>query len=203
MASKRSPKALNVPAPHSTLTKLLHLMFAAAVVHQLLISLVMVVPEGNRPGNSFFELHEWVGVLTLGLLVIFWIWSLVRRGEARFGMLFPWFSGARRSAFWADLKAHLASLRRGRVPLTEESPLASAVHGLGMLIATAMALTGAVGYFFPATRILLEVHMTIAPIMWAYLIGHVGLALLHQMAGHRILQRMFGFGKSGNAQLDR
>ena len=100
-------------------------------------------------------------------------------------------------------RLHLASLKRGRVPLTEESPLASAIHGLGLLIATAMALTGAVGYFFPAARFLLGIHETIAPIMWAYLIGHVGLALLHQLAGHRILQRMFGFGKSGNAQLDR
>lgn len=88
---------MNVPAPHSTLTKLLHLLFAAAVIHQLFISLIMVHPETNRPGDSFFELHEWVGVLTLGLVVTFWIWTLVRRGEARFGMLFPWFSGARRS----------------------------------------------------------------------------------------------------------
>ena len=186
-------------APHSVLTKLLHLLIAAALVHQLLISLIMVVPARNRPGNSYFELHEWVGVVSLGLLVTFWTWTLVRRGETRFGMLFPWFSGARRSAFWADLKAHLASLRRGQVPLTEESPLASAVHGLGLLIATAMASTGAFGYFFPAIRFLLGVHETVAPIMWAYLVGHVGLALLHQLAGHRILQRMFGFGESRNA----
>lgn len=193
----------STPAPHSTITKLLHILFAAAVVHQLFISLIMVVPEGNRPGNSYFELHEWVGVITLGLLVTFWIWTLVRRGETRFGMLFPWFSGARRSAFWADLKAHLASLMRRRVPLTEESPLASAVHGLGLLIATAMASTGVIGYFVPAASLLLEVHKTIAPVMWAYLVGHVGLALLHQIAGHRILQRMFGFGKSEKAQLER
>ncbi|WP_037514696.1 cytochrome b/b6 domain-containing protein [Sphingobium xenophagum] len=194
---------MNVPAPHSTLTKLLHLLIAAALIHQLFISLIMVVPETNRPGDSYFELHEWVGVLTLWLLVIFWIWTLVRRGETRFAMLFPWFSATRRSAFWADLKAHLASLARGGGPLTEESPLASAVHGLGLLIATAMALTGAVGYFFPAASLLLEVHMTIAPVMWAYLTGHVGVALLHQMAGHRILQRMFGSGRNGNAQPDR
>lgn len=194
---------MNVPAPHSRFTKLLHLLFAAALIHQLFISLIMVVPETNRSGDSYFELHEWGGVLTLGLLVIFWVWTLVRRGETRFAMLFPWFSGARRSAFWADLKAHLASFARGRVPLNEQSSLATAVHGLGLLIATAMALTGAVGYFVPAASLLLEVHMTIAPIMWAYLIGHVGLALLHQMAGHKILQRMFEFGKTGEAQLDR
>lgn len=28
--------------------------------------------------------------------------------------------------------------------------------------------------------------------MWANLIGHVGLALLHQLAGQRVLQRTFG-----------
>lgn len=187
-------------APHSKLTRLLHLLLAVAVVHQLFISLVMVVPEAKRPGNSFFELHEWVGLFTLGLLVIFWIWTLVRRGETRFGMLFPWLSRTRRSAVWVEVKAHLASLRQRRIPFAQESSLASAVHGLGLLIATAMVFTGATGYFLPGAEFLLEVHATIAPLMWAYLVGHVGLALLHQIAGHRMLQRMFSFGKSADAQ---
>lgn len=186
--------------PRSKRTRWLHLLLAVAVVHQLFISLVMVAPEANRPGNSFFELHEWVGLFTLGLLVIFWIWTLVRRGETRFGRLFPWLSGMRRAAVWADVKMHFASIRERRVPLMQESALASAVHGLGLLIATAMVSTGATGYFLPGAELLLNVHATIAPLMWAYLVGHVGLALLHQVAGHRMLQRMFSFGKSSDAQ---
>jgi cytochrome b561 len=28
--------------------------------------------------------------------------------------------------------------------------------------------------------------------MWAYVVGHAGLALLHQATGHPVLKRMFG-----------
>jgi cytochrome b561 len=31
-----------------------------------------------------------------------------------------------------------------------------------------------------------------ANLMWAYVVGHAGLAVLHQWMGHRVLQRMFG-----------
>lgn len=175
----------------STFTKFLHLLVAAAVVHQLLISLVMTKPGPGRPGDSLFELHEWVGLATLGVLLIFFLWVLVRRRETTVSMLYPWFSGRRLRALRMDLKAHLARLKGGRILLTQEAPLASAVHGLGLLLVLVMAATGAGGYFIASARPLLSIHETLGPLVWAYLVGHAGLALLHQLAGHPVLQSMF------------
>lgn len=179
------------PLFHSTFTKLLHLLVALAVVHQLAISLVMTRPSPGRPGDSLFELHELVGLVSLGVLLIFLLWVIVRRRETTAGMLYPWFSRNRRRALRIDLKAHFHSIKSGRILLTQESPLASAVHGLGLLLVLAMAATGATGYFIAAARPLLSIHETLGPLVWAYLVGHAGLALLHQRAGHRVLQNMF------------
>ena len=84
------------------------------------------------------------------------------------------------------------------VPVVE-SPLASATHGLGLLMATVMAVTGAVVYFQMGVdggmtdlgHQALAIHRPAANLMWAYLIGHASIALLHQMSGHQVLQRMF------------
>lgn len=176
---------------HSIGTKVLHLILAAAVVHQLLISLLMQAPGRGRAGDSLFELHELGGLLSLATLVIFFIWTATRKTGTPTGLLFPWASPQRMRALAADIRLHVAGARRGTLPVTESSPLASATHGLGLLIALLMAATGAAGYFLEVARPLLGVHETVAPLMWAYLIGHAGLAVLHQLAGHRILQRMF------------
>lgn len=175
----------------SLTTRLLHMLLAFAIVTQLALSLGMEAPEEGRPGNTLFEIHEKVGLAALAILVTFWVWSLVRHGEARFSTLFPWLRGERRRAFRADLVAHARALRGGVIPLTEGKPFASAIHGLGLLIATLMATTGALGYFVPQTRFLLEVHETAAPLMWAYLIGHAGVAVVHQIKGDALITRMF------------
>lgn len=70
------------------------------------------------------------------------------------------------------------------------------MHGLGLLTATAMAATGSALALLALHKgqasTVLEIHKLISNLMWAYLIGHAGLALLHQLAGQRVLQRMFG-----------
>ena len=56
----------------------------------------------------------------------------------------------------------------------------------------AMAATGAWLYTQNTpTGLILEIHKAISNLMWASVIGHVGLTLVHQLAGHRVLQRMF------------
>jgi len=76
--------------------------------------------------------------------------------------------------------------------------LATAVHGLGLLTVTAMAVTGAafalLGLPKDQARLVLEIHKLIANLMWAYLIGHAGLAVLHQLVGQPALKRIFGRG---------
>jgi cytochrome b561 len=78
-------------------------------------------------------------------------------------------------------------------------PLAGAVHGLGLVTVTAMALTGATmvlamasdGSMGTLLRAVRWVHGFVANFMWAYVIGHVTMAVLHQVRGERLLTRMF------------
>jgi cytochrome b561 len=155
---------------------------------------------GGSSGNFAFEFHEAVGLASLGLLALFWLWTVVRRGETQPGALFPWLSAERRRRVFADIRSIVGGLVRRRFPpLASEMPLASAVHGLGLLVATAMATTGAIVYATMGAdgslptggKFSLELHEVFANLMWAYLIGHAGMAVLHDMAGHRVLGRMF------------
>jgi cytochrome b561 len=187
--------------PHSLPTKLLHGFLAASIIHQLVVSQFMTHPRPGRPGDFAFDLHSWVGLASMGVVGAFWLWVLVRRREHGVAALVPWFSALRRRAVFADAGRHLHALKQLTLPPPgdAETPLPSAVHGLGLLTATAMAATGTAAYFLSQPdgslaspgRLVLEVHEIFANLTWAYLIAHAGLALLHQMLGHRLLQRMF------------
>ncbi len=71
----------------SILTRVLHLMLLLAVLHQLVGSTFM---EGSKPGlpdDPLYEFHQWGGLTSLGLVSLFWLWTLVRRGETALGTL--------------------------------------------------------------------------------------------------------------------
>ncbi len=182
-------------APRSLPTRVLHLCLALVVLHQLIVGSVMQAPRGTLAGDGFWQAHRIVGIAGLFVLFAFWGWTLLRRDEARAGSLFPWFSAAGRHAVWRDAAAMAAGLRAFRLPRGTDHPVASAIHGLGLLTATAMAVSGAT-YFLkgvaPAlvVRAGLNIHAATANLMWAYLVGHAGLAVLHEMLGDRVLRRM-------------
>lgn len=187
------------PAPRSRLTRLLHAAIALAIIAQLIGIGFAELPRPGLPGNLAFSAHQVVGLGTLSVLAVFWIWTLLRRREHGFTALMPWFSRGRRAAVWADLREHVAVLRRLRLPEPgRETPLASAVHGLGLVIATIMAATGAIvfagmapdGALSAWADAALSVHKAAANLMWAYLIGHPAVALLHEAIGHRLLRGM-------------
>lgn len=183
------------------LTRSLHLLVGLAVIHQLAVSEWMQPPKDGRPENFAFELHESMGMVTLGIVLAFWIWTLVRDGGTAPGALFPWFSGARRTALFADLRAATDALRGLRLPeAPAHSPLASAVHGLGLLAVTGAAATGTVWLFLESidrglAHDVAEIHELMATLVWTYIVGHASLAVLHELAGHRVLRRMFPFGR--------
>ena len=179
----------------SMLTKILHGLLLTAVIHQLVVSLLMEGPRPGQPANIFFTLHEYGGYGAFVLLCMFWIWSVVRPGETRLDMLFPWFSSGRVKAVAADLRLHAIELRRMRLPAANDRPLASAIHGLGLLTVTLMALTGVlpqIGLVSPGSpQLLISTHKLFANLMWAYLIVHAGLAFAHELVGEQILSKMF------------
>ena len=182
-------------APRSLLTKLLHVMLLSCILWQLTVVQLVELPTETQPGNTFYVIHQWVGLTTLAVVVLFWVWSLIRRAETPFAALFPWCSLHRLIALKADVKLHFAALRRYQLPAPgEATPLASAVHGLGLATALAMGVTGAWLYTMTVPDgVVLEVHKAISNLMWAYVILHAGLGVLHQFGGRRVLQRMFSF----------
>lgn len=188
----------NVALPgrrHAFATRLLHMGVALAVIWQLGVSLIMQGPRGARPGDVFFTTHSYVGLAAMAVIVLFWANVMVRRIGTDRGALFPWFSAERCAALWADTRAHLAALTRLRLPhYVESSALASAVHGLGLLLMTLMAGTGTLWWFTApsaAAEIFETVHRLFANLAWAYLIGHAGLAIVHHLRGDAPLSEMW------------
>lgn len=188
------------PILRTAFTRLLHAALLLAVLWQLIGSNFIEPARVGQPANLMFELYEIGGLATLGLVVAFWLWSLVRRRETPFAALFPWLSSTRLQAVGADLSRHWGELKNLRLPGGEpETPQASAVHGLGLLTVLAMGASGA--WLFTQTvpeGLVLEVHKITSNLMWAYIVAHAGLAVLHQIAGHRVLQRMFARSAGGN-----
>jgi len=194
-------------SPEPTLTtRLLHLGLAVGVTLQLLLSTFM---ERPRPGISRpsldaagFELHETVGLLLLPLIMAWFVWLFTRQREDGPRVLFPWFWSERRHELFGSGRHALAAARQRRMPSEEDTHLlASAVHGLGALCALFMALTGSTVWLgmseqgaMPGwTHVVLELHQAAANLMWAYLVGHVAMALLHHFLGEATLRRMFSF----------
>lgn len=187
---------------HRRATRLLHMAFAIAIITQLATSLVMVMPRGpfGRPGNVFFQIHQYSGLAALALALAFWMWLLVRTGDTERGALLPWFASGRVRAVAADIRLHLAALRALHWPRHDgHSPLASAVHGLGLLLMSLMAATGGGVYLSlsensamsPLGEQLLSVHKLFASLVWVYLIAHASLAVLNQVFGSPVITEMW------------
>lgn len=188
----------------SLLTRVVHGLLALAVLHQLAVSLFMEAPRHGReaeglPG-TLFVWHEDVGLFAFVVVAVFWMWILMRRGETPLGKLLPWFSRVRMKELKDDGSRHVRALRRMDLPrYRDQSALAAATHGLGLLTITAMGVTGGIFYFghdapgalgqiAAATK---DVHETLATLVWAYFYGHVGISLLHALKGDDVVRPMF------------
>lgn len=186
---------------HALGTRLLHGTLALAVATQLLTSLVMTGPDAASAGDDLFAIHRWGGMVGLAAAVLLWVAILSRREGTSPGALFPWASRERLGDLWADLRLHAQALRHGRLPdPSGATPLASAVHGLGLGLVSVMALTGA-AYLAEVTWLgastepdgmwVMAIHTTLANLVWAYLIGHAALAVLHDRLHHLPLSAMW------------
>jgi hypothetical protein len=189
--------SLRAPSFHTALTRLLHAGLAGTIVVQLVSSQFMN-PDGA--GNTAFEVHEWSGLAASGLVVAFWANTILRQRGTPLVQLLPWLSSSARAALWQDIVGHLAALKARKMPLHGESaPLASAFHGLGLLLMTTMAASGFVYYFINSgdpdagglVGLTMLIHTTFANLVWAYLVGHAGMGILAHLTGTLPLGRMW------------
>ena len=179
-------------------TRALHLSLLVIVVSQLLTSQVMERPfPGEEPGWPFL-LHEWIGLAGVGVITLFWLWSLARNSpETPLSRLIPWFSPKRLADIVAEIGGFAGDVLVLRMPSFELDAIASAVHGLGLMLASFLALSGAAWYFVfagtPNAKTVMGLHSLAGNLMWVYLIGHASMAILHQLAGDQVFSRMFWF----------
>jgi len=186
-------------------TRWLHAGIALGVSTQLIASLTMDIPKPGRPFTGLsataFEVHEITGMIVAALLLAHWLALFSGHISLGFGHLFPWFSKQRLCTMIGEIKQQWAQRRLHDTQ--QASALAGATHGLGLLVTTVMAITGVVLYFGmaengampPLVKDIKEVHELTSNLLWAYLIGHAGIAILHQWLGHRTLADMFELGK--------
>jgi len=189
---------------YDRITRWLHAGIALGVVVQLFCSLFMDVPAPGRPlagiGYRLFLIHRWSGITVVALVMLHWLWGLSGHVQGGWGHLFPWFSGPRLRNLISDIK-DVPKWVRGAFPGQQEETiaLAGAVHGLGLLAVSAMALSGAVIFFGMGphgsmSRLVVLVrqgHMYMGIVLWFFFAGHVGIAVLHQWRGDRLISNMF------------
>jgi len=201
-----SHSSLTAASPqHSRATRFVHAGLAGSILVQLGTSLVMQGPRHGQAGDALFQLHQYAGFAALGFALAFWLVAILRHRGTDLAVLVPWFSPRRIRAVLADLFDHLRAALAWQLPAVEESgPLASAVHGLGLILVTVVAASGAVygvevwtGLIGPEPRGVpaMTVHLLFANLTWVYLIGHASLAMLHHLAQSVPLTRMWSLGR--------
>ena len=189
-------QAVAEAATRSHVTRALHLFMLLVVLHQLFGSLILYRPRAGEAPGWLYWTHEYVGMVGVGAMTLFWLWTLLRDPrETGLAKLFPWFSAQGWSGVFADLRSLLRDLAMLRMPSLHLDNIAGAVHGLGLATASFMALSGATWYFLAkgstTGRIMMGAHHLVANLMWAYVIAHVSLAVLHRLLGDDVYSRMF------------
>jgi cytochrome b561 len=187
---------------YDKITKILHWLIASTILVQLLSEEFMKRPKPGRIRTEgqelFFEVHEWFGVIVLVLVLLRFVFIMDRNEWAR---LFPWITAEGCKGIVSELKKvpgwFVGKLRDAG----EEDYLAKTVHGLGLLLALALGFSGTVlfagmnpdGSMGDTVHFFKETHEVLGELLWIYLSGHVFMALLHQLMGHKSLQRIFLF----------
>jgi cytochrome b561 len=180
--------------------RVLHVLFAVGIPAQLLLSTAMRQPRPGRVRDVFetlsFAAHQYLGLALLAILVVHWLLHLAGHAPKGFTHFFPWFSRERRRRLTAEAR----DLLRFRIaaPQTQDA-VAGAIQGLGLVIASLLAITGGVIYLGMAddgtmsgtVRSIRKVHTTLAPLMWGYLGIHIAAAMAHVAVGHRSILAIF------------
>lgn len=169
------------------ITTILHVLLALAVIHQLATSLFFD-PRQYSFGITLRWTHDRVGLATGALLGLFWAWAIVRRDQPGLFSFFPWFFPRRLKRVGADAWDLARRLIRFRaIPEGRHGDLAAAVQGMGLIIASILALSGAYLYFYARPTLVppndirraLTIHLAAADLMWLFVIGHGTMAVVH------------------------
>jgi len=186
-------------------TRILHFGIVLSVLLQMFGEKIIGFPEPDHPRRViqtlYIGIHEGVGSIALILVCVYLIVALdeiVSRER-----LFPWVNVAGRNHLWLEIRRDIPNWLRGKLSPPDESyMIAGAIHGLGISLALLLGLTGSMlflgigprGTMTPDIKVIWECHSVMATIMWIFVTGHAGIALIHEFKGHKILRKMFRLG---------
>lgn len=186
--------------PRSTPLRFSHAVLGIAVIHQLIVSEWMAKPwkmtEATPLQATLFEMHEWAGLTATVLLTVLFVALCKRYGHGTLGRFLPWIQSAGRSALGGEIKVAAAALRQLRPPNTQQTEhLAAAVQGLGLLTLLFFAGTGTAMWLLEDNLDLMHrigsIHELGAVPLKLYLLGHAGMAVIHEWRGDGLLRKMF------------
>ena len=180
--------------------RVLHALFALGITLQLVLSNLMRQPRPGRLRTAFealaFAIHEYIGLALVLVLLAHWLLHLAGHAPKGLAHFFPWFSRERMGRLKAEAR-ELLQMKLGE-PEAQDA-IAGAIQGVGLVVATLLAISGGVVFFgmaddgtmSEATRSIRKVHTTLAPLMWGYLGVHLAAALAHVAVGHRSVLAIF------------
>ncbi len=187
---------------HEKSSRTLHLLLMLTVTFQLLSEQFMQAP---KPGEQisqiaalFFSLHQAAGIVVLIIATTYLI-TVVDREESKL-RLFPWLDSGLRKNLIAEAIRDIPRWFRGVIPPPDQAHLiAGTVHGIGLMLATGLGVTGSIiylgiendGSMSKPLHAIKEFHEILGTVMWIFVSGHLFMAILHQIKGHRTLQGMF------------
>ena len=175
----------------SSVLKFLHGLMALGVVFQLVM--ILFRESVDRHGawavyrQTAITLHKYVGVAVFFIVVAFFAWKIISDGKASFLQFYP---VTKKS--WAKVLEDVRCLFSGKLPFRVSKDslggVSGLVEGLGLLLVFGLALLGSLamlswfGLVIPAAwgHDLIQVHKFFAGLIWWYLGGHVGMAVIHQ-----------------------
>ena len=186
--------------------RLLHYFLLVSAVYQLLSSEWMIVPEPGKlagVGVALFYLHAWLfGWIALTAACVYALKAYYEPETWR--MLMPWFSTSRLATLFASARREVPDMLRGRLaPLEVKSPLASAVHGLGIILLIGLGMTGLYlmlgvrsdGSMSADVLVSFKFHEIMGILAWAFLAGHVLMTLYHLALRHPHVEDIFDLRK--------
>jgi cytochrome b561 len=190
---------------HNHKTRLLHAIIAILVIIQLYSIYAVENKFYNDPIRTvLWNFHKYGGLVAFVALFSFWIVILTRSGGTSVTELFPWVSLRALKNLCYDIFHYIKSIMQFKIPEhTNPSPLASAIHGLGIIIMSVMAISGVnryVVYEFsitktPLIKYISGLHHTFADYAWIYLGIHVFVALINHIFKKQKLSSMWQFKK--------
>ncbi len=150
-------------------------------------------------GKWLMAAHRSVGIFVVLIVLANLLWAVVPRGNPRKRQLAVLVS----ALHWSEalsIAKQLPWMLSGKKALPEPGNALSLVFEmLGMLVMTAMAITGAVIWglwigpgnsMSASAQGVMEVHSFIAVMLFSYLAGHISMALMHARAEDPVFARI-------------